>query len=304
MTEINRDRLRRCIAITNGKGGVGKTTSTSHLAGLLALGGMSTLAVDLDPQGNLGEDLGYGNAGLSDEGRGLTRAVQDGAAPEVLAGVRENLDVIPGGKRLNDLVGVLDSRRRRQNPDEVALALAECLSLTEKSYDFILLDCPPGEPQLQEIAMAAAKWVVIPYKSDASSRKGLREVADRVQNAWRVNPDLRLLAVYLYGTGRKSKRIHSLAHQHIREDLGADAPILKSIISHVESPAVDIRERGQLAFELERDAALAPRWYEQLRGDGPVDPGPAATSAGLAEDFRELTQELFRRLAVAEQAVS
>lgn len=300
MTEIDRSRLRRCIAISNGKGGVGKTTSTSHLAGLLALGGLRTLAVDLDPQGNLGEDLGYGNAGLSDEGRALTRAVQDGTPPQVLENVRENLDVLPGGTELEDLVGILESRRRR-DADGVALSLARCLASTTKSYDMILLDCPPGEPQLQEIALAAARWLVIPYKSDASSRKGLRKLAGRMQSAWRVNPDLRLLAVYLYGTGKGATQIRRRAQAHISEDLGENAPILETVIGHLESPAVDVRERGQLAHELERDAAAAPQWYEQLRAGQPVNTGPARTSGNLAQDFRDLTQELFRRLVEAEQ---
>src|SRR3954463_13721817 len=91
------DVLSRCIAVVNGKGGVGKTSLTANLAGLYAAAGYRTLAIDLDPQGNLGDDLGYLGAGLSDDGAGLVDALRARRAYRPLRNVRAGLDVLAGG---------------------------------------------------------------------------------------------------------------------------------------------------------------------------------------------------------------
>ncbi len=85
--------LQRSIAVSNGKGGVGKTSVASHLAGIAAAAGWKVLAVDLDPQGNLGQDLGYYQADRGDSGRSLSDAVIDGTELVPLRDVRPNLDV-------------------------------------------------------------------------------------------------------------------------------------------------------------------------------------------------------------------
>ena len=61
--------MHNVIAFANGKGGVGKTSLTANVAGLAADAGWRVLAVDLDPQGNLGSDLGYDQTDKGDDGR-------------------------------------------------------------------------------------------------------------------------------------------------------------------------------------------------------------------------------------------
>lgn len=90
---INRSALRRTVAILNGKGGVGKTSLTANLSGLFADAGYRVLAIDLDPQGNLGNDLGYLGAGMGDGGAGMVAAGTSGTAPVLLKEVRPRLDV-------------------------------------------------------------------------------------------------------------------------------------------------------------------------------------------------------------------
>ena len=83
---IDRAALHRTIAVLNGKGGVGKTSITANLGGLFSDAGYRVLLVDLDPQGNLGNDLGYLGAGLGDGGEALSAAGTAGTAPRSAAG--------------------------------------------------------------------------------------------------------------------------------------------------------------------------------------------------------------------------
>ena len=101
--------MRRVVAIANGKGGVGKTTLTAGLAGQVAASGLRVLVVDTDPQGNLGRDLGYG---LQD-GSSLGLAITHGLPVDVIRGVRDRLDVVPGGPALWDVAPAFTSRGAR-----------------------------------------------------------------------------------------------------------------------------------------------------------------------------------------------
>lgn len=298
-TALDRSALTRVIAVVNAKGGVGKTSIVATLAGLYAEAGYRTLAVDLDPQGNLGTDLGYLGAGLSDDGKGLARAVFAGTALSPLRDVRPKLDVVPGGDQLHDLVAVLLSRREKGRGGAEDLAL--CLASVAADYDVILLDCPPGSDVLQESALAAARWVLVPTKTDDASRAGLRDVARRFVAARAGNPDLGLLGVVIFGVGSTARRVLRQAREALEQDLGGAAPVLQASIRHVEAAAVDARGRGQLVHELERDVHAAPRWYERLRGTPGAQQETLASSAGsLAADYQALAEEVLERLVTAE----
>lgn len=104
--------LSRLIAVINGKGGVFKTSLVAaNLGGLLADGGPRVLLVDLDPQGNLAEDLGYANQG--DGGRSLAASLCFGGEPNRLTGVRPNLDLIAGGPHLDDAAAFLGAKAQK-----------------------------------------------------------------------------------------------------------------------------------------------------------------------------------------------
>ena len=107
---IHRDRV---VAVINGKGGVLKTTLTANIGGLLAHSGYHVLLVDLDPQGNLAEDLGYTETSTDDEGAALARGLIVGGDIEVVKDVRPNLDVLPGGTKLEEATAALVAVRVR-----------------------------------------------------------------------------------------------------------------------------------------------------------------------------------------------
>src|SRR6476659_10460114 len=98
---IDRAVLGRVVAIANGKGGVGKTSLATTLAGMAAKAGYQILLIDLDPQGNVGEDLGYTGAGTGDNGAGLVAALTKGTPPVSLPQVPPGIDVICGGEQLD-----------------------------------------------------------------------------------------------------------------------------------------------------------------------------------------------------------
>ncbi len=299
VTPPDRTRLRRTIAVINGKGGVGKTSIVANIGGLLAAAEYRVLLVDLDPQGNLGEDLGYAGAGLGDDGRGLFLSVSTGTPLQPLRNVRPGLDVIPGGEELNDLAATLYARRQR-NAANAAAALATTLATVAGDYDLVLLDCPPGQDVLQEAALVAARWVLIPTRTDASSRKGLREVGRRFLNARTTNPHLELLGVVLFGVTSAAKRITAQARADLNTDLGGVAPLFQTAIRYVEAAAVDARNRGQLVHELERDVLKGPKWYELLRSGTSKGTALAASAGTLAADYQALAEEVLTRLVDAE----
>lgn len=288
--------LARTVAVINGKGGVGKTSIVANVGGLLAMSGYRVLLVDLDPQGNLGEDLGF--TARSDDGAALARSVLYGEPLQPLMNVRDRLDVCPAGEHLDELAAAMGARLRRDG-DSGSLSLARSLSGVAAEYDLILLDCPPGDAVIQGLALGAARWVLIPTKTDASSRKGLREVARRFMEARTINPELRLLGVVLFGVGAGASRVRDRARELVAADLGGAAPVLNVTIRHVEAAAADARERGQLAHEMEASAAAGPKWWERRRG---VKTGPviAASATSLAADYEALAQEIVAALIGAE----
>lgn len=293
------DTLSRVIAVVNGKGGVGKTTITANVGGLLAAGGYHVLLVDLDPQGNLAEELGYTATERDDGGRGLAQALAFGGALIPAREVRPQLDVLVGGAQL-DMAAAGLTMKAQKDPEGAKLALAAGLAPIAADYDLILIDCPPGQETLQQAALAAARWALIPVKTDASSRKGLRDVARRLSTVLSVNPDLDLLGVVMFGVNRSAKRVSDNARAALAADLGAESSVFAATIRHVEAAAQETRDRGLLVHELEQAVQAGPTWWE-VRRSGAVDDGPRVRSAGgLAEDFQALGQEVIARISAAE----
>lgn len=296
-----REELSRVVAVVNGKGGVGKTTITANVGGLLAASGYRVLLVDLDPQGNLGEELGYTGGPLDDSGLALAQALAFGGTLTPVHGIRPHLDVLVGGAQLDTAAAGL-TMRAHKDPAAAKLALATGLTALAADYDVILLDCPPGQETLQQAALAAARWALIPVKTDASSRKGLRDVARRLDAVIDINPDLDLLGVVLFGVNRSAHRVLDKARAGIASDLGDDTPMMATSIRHVEAAAQETRDRGLLVHELEEAVLSAPKWWE-LRRSGTGHDGPRARSAsGLAEDFQALGEEIVARITAGETA--
>jgi cellulose biosynthesis protein BcsQ len=286
--------------IAQGKGGVGKTSVTSNVAGLAALAGLHTLVIDLDPQGNMARDLGL----EPDDGARLLQALVAGGDLPIIAGVRENLDVVPGGPEVADLGGLMYSRSARGGAP-LSTALEKSLNRVAESYDLILIDTPPGEKILVEAALGVAAAVLIPTRADDASLDGLSRVAERFIVARDRNPDLRLAGVLLFAVGARSRRLETSVRRSIADIVGNAAPIFEARVRHLESAAVDARRAGLLTHELEGAAAEDRRArLVALRSGVTPEPGLLVRNAeGLASDYEAVTRELLTRLNQIEQEV-
>jgi chromosome partitioning protein len=166
--------LGKIVAITNQKGGVGKTTTAINVAAALAANDLRVLVIDSDPQGNATTGMGA----KKDPTRPSLYQVLLGTAEIADAAVHtgfEGLDLVPGDKNLvgANLELVDAPRREFRLHDKVHAARAQ--------YDFILIDCPPALDLLTLNALIAADSVLIPIQCEFFALEGISELMDTIE---------------------------------------------------------------------------------------------------------------------------
>jgi chromosome partitioning protein len=182
----------RIVAVTNQKGGVGKTTTAINLATSMALTGQRVLLVDVDPQGNL--TSGVGLKGHRAEGGTTYEALMDDGAPEsfVMPTQVERLYLIPADRNLTGAEIELVSRPDRER------RLQRVLDPLRSRFDHIFIDCPPSLGLLTLNALVAADAVLIPLHCEYFALEGLADLVGtmrRVRGA--LNPALDIEGVLL-----------------------------------------------------------------------------------------------------------
>ena len=203
------------IAITNQKGGTGKTTTCENLGVGLAMEGKKVLMVDNDPQSSLTISMGWPKPDELDTtlatlmGKVLEdKPIQPG---EGILHHAEGVDLIPSSIELAGMeVGLVNAMSREK-------ILKQVLEVNKRSYDFILLDCTPSLGMLTINALAAADSALIPVQAQYLPAKGLEQLLQTISKVRRqINPKLRIEGILMTMTDSRTsfgKEIDALIRQ-------------------------------------------------------------------------------------------
>ena len=183
--------MGKIVAITNQKGGVGKTTTAVNLAAALGAMGKKVLLVDIDPQGNA--TSGYGVNRRSIAGSSYDLINGNKAFNEiVMQTLFNNVSLIPSHIDLAGAEIELVNMERRES------RLREALVAHKQFFDFILLDCPPSLGLLTLNGLNAADTILIPIQCEYYALEGLSQLMSTVRQVKKLyNPTLEIEGVLI-----------------------------------------------------------------------------------------------------------
>lgn len=248
--------MARIIAVSNQKGGVGKTTTAVNLAACLATAEKRVLLVDIDPQGNSCSGLGI----YSDDFEENIYHVLVDEVPikrVILHTELKFLDIAPANQ---DLIGAeieLVSAFGRES------RLKDALATVEDHYDFIILDCPPALGILTVNALSAAHTVLIPLQCEYYAMEGLSQLLKTITLIKkRLNPALEREGILLTMYDRRNNLSHQV-EQDIRTHFGDE--VFRTVIPrNVKLSEAPSHGRPVVLYDITSVGAVA---YMQLAKD-------------------------------------
>ena len=228
------------LTIANQKGGTAKSTTAAALAQAAAHRGRKTLAVDLDPQGNLSFFLAAdtGTAGTFEmlEGQPAADAIQQTAG---------GLDVIAASWNLQAIRTSTGSARR----------LRAALQPIAQQYDLIVIDTPPTAGELQYNALMASDNLIIPLQADIVGLQGLYQMADTAQQIRQGNPALTLTGFILPRHGGRSTLARQMAEQIQQRAAAEHVPYLGAIRKAVAIREAQAMQQSLFEYALDSNPA-------------------------------------------------
>ena len=250
----------KVIALTNQKGGVGKTTTAVNLGVCLSKQGKKVLLVDADAQANLTMSLGYPRPDdLPISLATIMQDIIDDKLFDVQKGIlhhSEGVDLLPSNIELSGLEVRLINAISRER------VLTTCINEVKKNYDYVLIDCMPSLGMLTINALAAADSVVIPTQPHYLSAKGLELLLRSVSKVRRqINPHLRIdgiLMTMVMPRTNISKEVTAL----VRSAYGQNIKVFDAQIPH-SIRAVEATAEGKSIFAYDKGGKVAAA-YEQF----------------------------------------
>jgi chromosome partitioning protein len=272
--------MGRIIAVTNQKGGVGKTTTSVNFAASLSETGRRVLLVDLDAQGNATMGSGIDKHALEYTGYDVLL----GHVPirnVIVNAVDAGYDLLPGNADLTaaevELMNKEDRERR----------LRAALSHVQNDYELILIDCPPSLNMLTVNALAAAHGVFIPIQCEYYALEGLSALLDTVEQVrMAINPELAiegLLRTMFDARNNLAMEVSAQLQEHFGDRLYRT--IIPRNVRLAEAPShglpvlrYDKNSRGALAY-----LALAGEYLRRESTAASVSTAPETGHAEVTE---------------------
>lgn len=248
----------KVIAITNQKGGVGKTTTTVNLGVGLAMQGKRVLLVDADPQGSLTVSLGIKNPDELETSLStiMQAAMNDELLPDGIIRSAEGIDLVPSNIELAGMEMRLFNTMSRE------FVLRQYINSLKQNYDYILIDCMPSLGMMTINTLAASDRVLIPAQPSYLSTKGLDLLLQSIVKVKKqLNPTLRIDGILLTMVDNRTRNARNTA-EALRTGIGRQLRVFDTEIPFsVRAP--ESSYEGKSIFAHDRDGKVA-KAYESL----------------------------------------
>ena len=245
------------IAITNQKGGVGKTTTTFNLGVALAKMGKKVLLIDTDPQGDLTTCMGFNNYNGATVATLMEHTINDVSLNEnYILHHKENIDLIPSNLDLSVLEMSLISAISRE------FILKNSILDLKKDYDYILIDCMPSLGMITINSLACADSVIIPVQTQYLALNNMGQLLGTINKVKKqINPNISVMGVLLTLVDERTNLAKETRYQ-LQQSYGKVVNIFKNRIPMaVKAAESSILGKSILSYDKNGKVAIA---YSEL----------------------------------------